>query len=83
MLEETARQNLQERLAENPYPGRSIVIEQDLSGCLSDRSAERGGQPEDCQQILGRLIKRFSRTTMVGREISVLGSKMERRTEYR
>jgi IMP cyclohydrolase len=32
MLEETALQNLQERLAENPYPGRGIVV-----GCNEER----------------------------------------------
>lgn len=32
MLEETARQNLLERLAENPYPGRGIVIGRNEEG---------------------------------------------------
>ena len=32
MLEETARQNLQERLADNPYPGRGIVIGRNEKG---------------------------------------------------
>ena len=58
MMEETARRNLQERLVENPYPGRGIVI-----GCNEE------GQWIQVYWIMGRSANSRNRLFVYADEV--------------